>query len=374
MTQDSMSAICRGLETGQLSSDSVRDVIEQLAVEGQRRIDAFVFELMFKQQLQQIARDRTGLSMAFGWHIGYNKCGEPQYWFRLMDRADDWSQCDQQMREKLERLKVGLHQDAATLIRARFDSASNRFLGSISRHDGWEEWACLATLLKKLPGKGSGREPRAMSNAAPSNMLAAFDRLQMPRLRHELTGLSIQRRFMNCLLGPHLGRDGTDLDAVAMGPDGRLRCIEFKRKYPARGKEKFFGLDVWPHVNTIETLASVGIESLHVILVGPIWEKRQSPVEWLNDRSLDPHWTWLAANLDEQAFETAVLHTSGTDSGHRPQERDQRSISWQRIRVLNAGLTFEPSGREALLGYLEGSPAASGQGISYQDLYDRRVR
>lgn len=372
MTTNSMATICEGFATRELDSSSDSDVLAQLAVEGQRRIDAFVFELLFKQQLKKIACDRTGLFLAFGWHIGYDRDGEPAYWFRLMDHADDWNECDQSMMRALQRLTVG-RSDSAKIVRVLFRSEENVFAGSIADQGSWEGWTSLVAVLDRLPRRGRRRDPRAMTNAVPLNKFVAFDWLQKPRLRHELQALSIQRRFMNCLLGPHLGRDGTDLDAMVKTPDGKLRCVEFKRKYPAMGEHKFFGLDVWPHVNTVRTLASIGIESLHVILVGPIWEKRQSPVGWLNDRSLDPHWTWLAASLDDQAFETQVLHTSGTDSGHRVAERDQRSIKWDRIRVLNAGLSFGQSGVDAFRRHLEDAPSAEGSCASYQGLYDRRA-
>lgn len=366
-----MQNTCSDLKKGVLNSANPDHVLEQLRSEGKRRIDAFVFELIFKRRLSIIALSVPDLAMSFGWHIGYNKYGQPAYWFRLMNDEQDWNGCDDVMTDRLTKFRIGPYCADVCIVRVQFLQNSNEYVASDLSVNGWANWMPIDQVLLRLPLKDVESDPRSMLNVDPGSAELAFKWLRHDAFAKELPALSIQRRFMNCILGPALGRDGTDLDALTLYGN-KLRCIEFKRKYPAGGKNKFFGIDQFPHVKTIQTLEEMGVSSLHMLLVGPKWDKSESPVDWLNRRELDSAWTWLAADLDSQAFENIALHTKGSDSGQRPGNRTQESIRWDRITLLNEGLKFNTAGAERLVQLLGGGNLTDGA-MTYESLFDRRA-
>lgn len=375
MDSNAMQTMCKVLAAGAFSPFKTEDVFKQLRTEGKKRIDAFVFELMFKHRLKTIVSDIEGLTLSFGWHIGYNKDGDPAYWFRLMDDEGDWNRCDDEMTRRLRSCRVGANRIQTNIFRVRYVHEEKELSASEYANVTWGDWEGLGVVLERLPLRGTSRAPKPMQNQDPASAELALKWLGKPILRHELPALSLQRRFMNCYLGSLLGRDGTDLDMMALTPEGQLRYVEFKRKYPATGKQKFFGLDKWPHRNTIDILATIGVSSLHIILVGPKWNKGISPIEWLNNSSLNQYWTWLAINLDGDAFDRiASLHTSGPDSGQRAASRDQEAIKWDRIQLLHEGITLGEAGGKRMVEFLISGKLGNQPLISFEELLKRQAK
>lgn len=151
-----------------------------------------------------------------------------------------------------------------------------------------------------------------------------------------------------------------------------MQQSQFKRKYPAPGKN-CFGLDKYPHFQSIRTLEALDISFLHVILVAPIWKKKESAVAWLEDTSLEGRWTWLALNLDGEAFGNEELHTSRGDSGQRSFERDQVSIKWERVRLLHEGLKLGDSGERKIVDFVLHGELRDAPTMNYADLVARQV-
>lgn len=56
MSTNPMKQVCEALNDGSMSHDDESHIFRQLAVEGRKRIDAFVFEALFRQHLQSIAK------------------------------------------------------------------------------------------------------------------------------------------------------------------------------------------------------------------------------------------------------------------------------------------------------------------------------
>ena len=368
-----MQEICTECANGKLDPLTEEGLRRQLSVEGRKRIDAFVFELFFKLRLTKICADTPGLIPSFGWHIGYNRFGDPTYWFRLLDAPDAWNACDNEIAARLRNLQVGPKQRRVTVVGVIREHGKYKLQGAKRAVAGWETWQPLELLIAGLDGKGSPRGPRPMSAVSPEEVGPALSRLLSTKaLRDELPALSAQRVLMNCVLGPLLGRDGTDLDAMILTPDGELRYLEFKRKFPAAGG-RCFGIDIWPHHKTILTMAELKVSCLHIILVNPVWEKGKSPIAWLDDRRLDPHWTWVVANLNGDAFMTTQLHTSGTDSGHRSAERTQKSIRWERTRLLQNELRLDGPARCRLSEFLISEEITGALPASFEALKAKRA-
>ncbi|WP_284358294.1 hypothetical protein, partial [Pseudomonas syringae] len=127
-----------------------------------------------------------------------------------------------------------------------------------------------------------------------------------------IKNISIQRRLINCFLVPALGSQIVDLDAVILTPNGKVSCLEFKRKYPAI-RMKVFGLDSHPHIKLINHLGNYSIGISHIILVPPDWDKNTSPLDMLKDTTGKELWHWLAVDLNRRRQKlSATPDQSGT--------------------------------------------------------------
>ncbi|SDY19166.1 hypothetical protein SAMN05518669_11021 [Variovorax sp. YR634] len=368
-----METICERLADGSLRHSEIRHIFEQLAVEGRRRIDAFVFELLFRNRMRAIAQEHAGLTLSFGWHIGYDGAGNSAYWFRLIDEEDGWNACDEALLSHLaiqvQRSGIAIH-----VFRVMFRPDTNGFVSSERVSGAWRPERELAEALADLTPPGTWRPPRSMDHMDTAMAYTAFDWMsKYPLLLSWLPALSIQRRLMNCILSPALGRDPTDIDMMVLSPAGQLRCVEFKRKYPASGSQSF-GLDLHPHVNTVRMMDSMGIAPLHILLVAPRWQKNESPLHWLDDRALNTSWTWLAASLGgEDAFLGPPLKTHGWDSGQRNASRQQFSISWSKIRRLHEGLKLGDEGGRRMVEFLTAGDLPAAPPATFHYLSARRL-
>ncbi|WP_265210837.1 hypothetical protein [Herbaspirillum lusitanum] len=341
---NSMKQICDAFDEGAMSHDSREDTFRQLSVEGSKRMDAFVFEQLFREHLQKIASLSAGLCFSFGWHIGYNRFGNSAFWFRLEDETNPWNSCDEKILSKLEVFFCDPKRKVKTrcfkVLRDRSSLIAYEWTDS-----KWVGPKFLSKVLSDLPDIVESTV-RDMDNIDGDASALAIQRLRERRIASTLPALSVQRRFMNCMLRRYLGREGTDLDAVVLAPDGELRYIEFKRKFPAP-RAKIFGLDEYPHVKTMRTLASLGIGMLHLILVNPIWDKSKPPLGMIVPE-LEDKWAWLIANLNGDAFTGESLQTVGKDSGQRNGNRTQMQIRWDCMHLLHSGLALGNAGREKL--------------------------
>jgi len=141
------------------------------------------------------------------------------------------------------------------------------------------------------------------------------------------------------------------MDAFVLTKNGSLNYIEFKRKYPSASGD--FGIDEG-HIKIMRSLEAVGIGYLHLILVGPYWNKNSFPLDWLEDRSLDHRWAWVAGRLDSEAFANAkTLQTYGGDSGQRAMTRRQPVIPWNRLKLLSHGLKLDKPANKLLAHFVE---------------------
>jgi hypothetical protein len=344
----SLAQVYSNYEVGRWNHNSDYAFCVQLLAEGRKRLDAFVFEHGFEKRLREIA-NANDVSLALGWHIGYDG-GKRTYWIRLVEAGNDWTLADDQL---VARLSVRRDAGSIVIIRASFDEEANGFLAQRFLTEGWEASREARSLFSEVTGRTAG-PVREMSATRGTDVGPALAYLFRFLSAEERKTLSVRRRFINGLLSPHLGRDPADLDALALSREGRLTCIEMKRKYPATRKNKFFGVDEKPHIHTMRMLASMDIRMLHIILVAPRWNDSESPVGWLSDSSRHDDWTWLTAWLSEDVFVDGVnMATRGDKSGQRAFNRIQRAIDWKHVRVLNQGIRLTEQGRRDLAALLE---------------------
>lgn len=322
---------CDGFDSGRLSHDSFESLSEQLHAEGRRRVDSLVFEHGFEKRLVKVCH-AYDLSVSLGWYLSHDRVKGVRYWIKLGRSFADWNDADIAMAERLAARSPG-----DEVILAIFDGARNIFLGILRMESGWSNCEDMRSLIKKETGRDP-REIRRMDAATPEQIAPAV--AYIARFgRHSRRAISIRRRFVNGVLSPCFHADPTDLDALVLAEDGNLSCVEFKRKYPARGDEKYFGLDEIPHVATMRIMTSLDIRTLHILLVAPLWSDKESPIDWLYQLDLADKWTWVVGWIDEAALVKDVeLTTRGGKSGHRFGSRFQRAIDWRRLYELNHGL------------------------------------
>jgi hypothetical protein len=103
--------------------------------------------------------------------------------------------------------------------------------------------------------------------------------------------------------GPQLFFDaGWDVDRV-IDSDGKLWSLEIKHKFPFGRNKLQFGINVG-ELKSIRWLHEAGISSLHLIIVKPVWDKRESPQYLLNEFDMRGRALVLGLVFDEAVFET----------------------------------------------------------------------
>jgi hypothetical protein len=364
-TSNLLKVACEGFESGRLSHDSFDSLYEQLHAEGRRRVDSLVFEHGLEKRLTEVC-EAHGLTLSLGWYLSHDRVTGVRYWIKLGRSHADWNDADFTLAARLS-----TRSDGDRVMLAIFDDVQNVFLATSRSASGWSEWEDIRSLIAAATGCGP-REVRKMDAATPAQIAPAVAYIASLG-RHSRRAMSIRRRFVNGILSPYFHSDPTDIDALVLADGGRLTCVEFKRKYPARGDEKYFGLDEIPHVATMRLMTSLDIRMLHILLVAPHWNDRQSPVVWLRQTKNVSRWTWVAGSLDESALVKGVkLVTRGAKSGQRIGTRFQKAIDWQRLYELHRGLQMDDVACGHLAQMLRWTQPELSI-TSYQDLLARSV-
>ncbi|WP_212786309.1 hypothetical protein [Ferrigenium kumadai] len=369
-----MEPLCKDFQSGNLKHSEINDVRRQLMAEGYKRTEAMLFEELFQRLVIRAFKNDIG-KISFGW-VGAFAYGSLSYWFRLETDSDLWNVCDDAIAKKLQSKKwiknrkdgSGEFTVSTDVYRVRLCPNKGLFVFSKRGEDGkfWNEVDenALRKILKRdgkdvskiqdSSGSNSGRQERA---------IRCLEYLRDSNLKD----LSIRRRFMNCLI-PGFGWSPIDLDVVHLAEDGQIRYIEFKRKYPAAGQEKF-GLDE-AHVSVMNLMKDVGVASLHILLVSPVWTANADPVLWYLDvPNFEHKWAWVAATLDEKFIgHDTSMQTEGGDSGHHGGARVQHAIEWDGCRLLSQGLGMSESALISLRDFLASASMEKLPKIGYDGL------
>jgi hypothetical protein len=373
-----LKTVCNLLEDGTLSHSSLDDILnKQLSAEGVKRADSFVFELLFKRRLKALEKDTTDLVISFNWIVGFDNKDTPCYWFKLQDDDADWNCADEMLVKHL--LNTANHTNK--VHKAKYCHPSNIFLISELTLNGWTNWQSAQNCLSMLPNKKAKTTIRntnkTNSQTDKNHYNIAVDWLtkktkQENYFKEEIIKISLQRRFINCLLSPILGGDPADLDAITLSNNTNIKYLEIKRKYPAY-KFKHFGIDETPHIKIMNYLAKHQVGMSHIILVPPCWEKESSPIRTLNNGLFKKHWTWLGANLDNNAITNLKMHTYGSNSGQRDMDRDQYAIDWKVIFNLNNGLPLDKQAEQRIACFLKGALPIPYAQANFSELKSRYI-
>lgn len=341
----SMVEIEKKFAEGTWKHDSVEDVRLQLLAEGKKRTEAFVFEELFQRMARRSFMAQPN-HVSFGWVAAFYY-GALEYWFRLETESDRWNSCDDAFASALQSLNMTVtptdtskqpftvrakvfRVDCTRKGRFRFRKLdSGGRAGDVVYQSGFRSHYGITTApcIEDAKGQDFARQQRAIG------LLGWLT-------NYSTAPVSVRRRLMNTVL-PGIGLSPIDLDAVFLdGPSGRLHYVEFKRKYPALSG--MFGLDE-AHVKVARTMKEISVDSLHAILVSPVWTDDADPVRWYLDvANYGDRWAWVVARLDNIG-EGPKMSTSGEKSGHHEGERDQNSVPWGHCRLLSRGLAADAS-------------------------------
>ncbi|KWS71414.1 hypothetical protein AL052_20090 [Pseudomonas amygdali pv. eriobotryae] len=368
-----MTEACKGFQTQEILHDSLDDIInKQFSAEGIKRVESFLFESFLRTRLQNCDSVK-GLKLSFGWMIGFNKYGEISYWFRFQENENDWNEVDQTLVNTITDESFKACTPIPSIHRISYLSSSNSYHAQTFKDKNWSYSSPLqktlsGLLLKRRSGSIRNTEEDHFNN---DRFKKASTWMKKDFFGKHIKNISIQRRLVNCFLVPALGSQIVDLDAVILTPDGKVSCLEFKRKYPAI-RMKVFGLDSHPHIKLIKHLDNYSIGIRHIILVPPDWDKNTSPLDMLKDTMGRELWHWLAVDLNLSCIGTIKMNTYGTDSGQSGEKRTQYNIEWCAVYLINEGIKLNKDGEMRLLNFLASGETKNLSNIDYKYLYDKR--
>ena len=324
---------CRAFAAGQLNPTDTLDARSVLSGEGLKRIESFLFELMFSRMLKRYCPE---MPVANGWYVLPSDGKTAGLWIRL-DAGEGLNRAD-------EVLLAFLTSQRCTVLKVR--CPADRFVGCFQSGSEWAAESNLHALLSERFGRpGVAGQPERGSDERTARALDTLFTKQSDAAR---TALVLSRLLINCFIVPYIGRQPLDLDAVVLNESDSLRFIEFKRKYPSSAM--LFGLDAG-HEALARWLSATGHRLTNVILVDPCRIKNSSPLHLLDVEGTRRHVLWVAADVDPSLFSSVKLETSGADSGMFPTRREQSALGVSHYFLLGQGF-----GPEELRNFLNGEP------------------
>ena len=336
---------CYRFRNGKLNPDSEDDVRLLLRGEGIKRLESFVFELLMQRALEHYCGH---MPIAYGWYVLPLDGIEAALWIR-METESPLGRCDDVL--------LGLLRDrGSSILKVRLSPHGVGFTGSWYVEGAWEKEQDLDVLLRdRFGARGAVSQPKP---ASADRAEEVFDAL-LPRMREaERRTLALSRLLINCFIAPYTRSQPMDLDAVVLNDEGRLKFVEFKRKYPAGNMT--FGVDVQPHAALIRWLHISGHRLSNVVLADPCWNKDISPLHLLEGPAKQ-YVRWVGAHLDPTCFEKKKLATTGADSGMFHFDRSQEAV---RVgHYVDLGQSFAPSRLGAFLNDDETLPFTSARSL-----------
>jgi len=311
---------------------SHEDAIAVLRGEGLKRLESFIFELLFQRGLQHFC---SQISVAYGWYVVSATEEAAPLWIKLENEP---------LRPVDEQLIAFLDRVDCSILRVRYSEDIRDFLGTWRKDKNWLHEEQLAQLLTE--NFGAARPVSGPKSAPIQQAQAALDQLLGRLTNEERRALVLSRMLINCYIVPFLKTQPMDLDAVVLNEAGTLHFLEFKRKYPTASYE--FGLDDLPHVALAEWLLKRGKTLSNIVLCDPLWNKNISPLHLLPTSATRPYAYWLGIHLTPEIIATSSrLKTQGKDSGMYSGDRFQIGISVDKYVVL--GRSFSPKGLLAFI-------------------------
>ncbi|NVK37483.1 MAG: hypothetical protein HWE18_06135 [Gammaproteobacteria bacterium] len=314
-----MNNICEMFSRGRLHHSAPSDIRTQLDSEADRRLEALVYEELFKAHLGKSLLN--GDSHCSDWVICSAPSGNKVFYKAI--RKKDLGNLNRASREFIN----------AVDEQAYFVYEENNNIYAYDTITG------VTTDIKNTMPNPSAYVDLSKHLNSSKNRERCIRFLLDKNLEVDAYLLSLNRRLMNCYLEFGYQRKISDLDVIAF-VNNKLSYIEFKRKGPAPF-EKFFGLDTFPHQHNANWLKRKGISSKNIILVPPFnewkFDKKKVP---FNNFHHPNKWQWLGCDLEpilnSKDFMSAKGEKGSMNKGST--SRKQVKIPWDSVQLINKGL------------------------------------
>lgn len=316
-----ISEICNEHRRGLFDPRNREQVRRQLRAEGLKRIEAFPFERLFWRKLRdQYCSNRV----TTGWSVHFDDTGSPDTWYRLLNDGEQPNAADATIARWVQAL-------GRKVVYVTYEFGIRGFVGRTKSGTDWVE--PLRTEVPSIfsalgcPVRGRPRDWTPLTEENFARFEEAVDSILANFTDFELTALSISRLWMNCDLASAYNKQPMDLDACYVSPEGHIKILEFKRKYPTQAGT--FGLDQEPHKMLADwLLRTPGAQPLlHVILCGPVWSDKESPLPLLDTSKEQFQYSlWAGIEIKRESFTGRTFKTTGRKSGSRSGDRIQHEL------------------------------------------------
>jgi len=238
---------------------------------------------------------------------GADPGGDPVWW--VWDRGDKAG-------EAFRTVARPLRDAGATVARCRYDPGRMDFLMRMAGREPEPVQTCLMR-HRGLSEPDFSRLPAATVREPGRSMRAFMGGIQgmFGSPSEVFSQVVLERMFKNFVLSPFF-RYLWDVDHLLSLPDGRVMQFEVKHKYPFGARDRLrFGINTG-QVRLMHELACAGIETLHMIMVKPVWNDRVSTGYMLNDLAMREHVLILARRIGLGDTE-AMLGQQASRSGSK---------------------------------------------------------
>ncbi|WP_445620271.1 hypothetical protein ACUN8C_16635 [Kushneria sp. Sum13] len=223
-----------------------------------------------------------------------------------------------------------------TVVRCRYDRARRDFLiDGYGGHDG----VALQTFLGQLCQKRELEFRRPDQEVCERlRTTRAFWRMTECRVGIDMFhDIVLQRLYKNCALAPFFDWLW-DIDTLLRLPGGQRVQLEIKHKYPYQGRNGLcFGINKG-QVATMRALAESGIDTFHVILVKPWWDRETGPGYLTQDHAHQDRVLLIGHYLDRDGLKRLSREADGasgrSESLYGRRAQAHKAIAAARFVVL----------------------------------------
>jgi hypothetical protein len=310
---------CHAFLNGDLDPNTPEGLRTLLCGEGEKRVEAFVFELLFDRVLS-----RFGFKTASRWMRGFLPRRSGYLWI-VTENKNGLNECDNAFIGFLSKRKQKI-----LLVRW---SKKITPIACLRMGKEWGEYENLEVILTRI--YGAPLPHKETDNVVTLKTLGKALSDLTSRIEYgEAIELAQQRVLINNFIRRWSRRQPIDIDAVILNHSGIIKVLEFKRKYPSRNM--MLSLDT-SHVESAEWFSDNGLCLTYVVLIDPRRNKNQSALELIKSYNRERA-IWGSVDINNKVF-SQQLKTTGKDSGMRGVSRVQQGIHIREFSMIGGGFT-----------------------------------
>lgn len=342
ITEGPIAKACNAFLSGDLDPNTPEGLQSLLCGEGEKRVEAFVFELLFDRILTHL-----GIKTGSRWMRGVLPERSGYLWI-VTEGEHGLNGCDNAfikflLKRNQKILSVEWRKNITPFARFRLN-------------EEWAEYKPLEKALTQIYGAPSPH--REIDNVVtPENLNRVSSELASRMEYGEGIALAQQRVLINNFVRRWSRSQPIDIDAVILNQSGLVKIVEFKRKYPSRNM--LLSLDT-SHVDSAEWFSDNGLCLTYVVLIDPRRDKGNSALELIKSSNRSRA-VWGAVDVRDDIF-SEKLKTFGKDSGMGSKSRVQKGINIREFSMIGGG--FTPHGLKSFIDGDRSMPALTQRDLS----------